>query len=209
MNIKPPPDAKDKLLAFAPGELGSVQFFAKRAKLTLEFQTLTRKPLKKNSKAMLRNYFVIRLLLLLLLFSSKSTALETTIQTPAPVKITGLSCAEPAQSFIPLLGRGSDLEMFLTKDLQQELVRQEEHSELLSLVCTDKAIVKGASIDVQENGEIIQALSKLLITFPLTLKVKNRTSLIILDVKLHYLTENLESVEERTTELTFEVLTQR
>ncbi|MDC8833012.1 hypothetical protein [Alteromonas gilva] len=160
---------------------------------------------------MLKHPLIIFLsLTLLLLVNYQAAAVETNSQQPAEVSTSGLSCAEPAQNFIPLLGRGTaDVETFLIRDLQQELVRQDEHSVLVSIVCTNDAVVKGSTIEVQEDGETKQALSKLLVTFPLTLKVQNRRSLITLDVNLHYLTEHLEAVEGRNTTITFEVLKQR
>lgn len=143
------------------------------------------------------------------LFTVQINAQQLITNQSPEVNISGFDCVEPVEQFIPLLGRGNSIESFLVNDVEKELIRQSKRSILLDIKCNDDAWVKASTTDIERNGEIHQALSKLMVTFPLTLTVQNRSQRIVLEVEHSYFTENLETTDQRKTTQQFKVLQQR
>jgi hypothetical protein len=130
---------------------------------------------------------------ILLTFATPSAAeAVNTNQTIHPPQLMGFECANEIIDSIGLLGRGTDFPAFLVTDVSKELNRQYDRSQLISVECIGEPELKAGSKPILENGTQQDVLTKLSVTFPLQLRVKNGISVITLKVDQNYMVENMD-----------------
>ncbi|WP_102798351.1 hypothetical protein [Bowmanella denitrificans] len=109
--------------------------------------------------------------------------------------ISGFDCADEVLEIVHLLGRGETPAQFVPADVQTELNRQHQGSELKSIRCTDAPELK-ASTAVEEGTEK-QILTSLSMTFPVEATVSINGQTVSLKIDQQYLAENLDQAEGR------------
>jgi hypothetical protein len=95
---------------------------------------------------------------------------------------------------IDLLGRGPDFPSFVIADVEKELDRQNQGSQLLSISCTGEPQLKASHVPAPEDNSkaIISTLS---MSFPLSISVSHKSNVdnvMHLTVEQNYLVDNLD-----------------
>jgi hypothetical protein len=127
-----------------------------------------------------------------LTFTIPSIAAEDASEKMNVPQLSGFECASELLKSIDLLGRGSDFPAFLVRDVSTELKRQDNRSHLISVECVAEPTLKASSKPLVVNGKEQNVLTKLSMTFPLQLKVKNGKSEMMLNVDQNYMVENMD-----------------
>jgi hypothetical protein len=115
------------------------------------------------------------------------------------IQTSGFDCAQKFTNIIPMLGRGENFPAFLTRDIETELKRQNKTSKLISITCDGEPELKVSHINVEENGQQQQVVSKLSFTIPVEVLVKNGKQEMTLFVDQNYYVENLDKPGQQKT----------
>lgn len=115
------------------------------------------------------------------------------------IQTSGFDCAQKFTNIIPMLGRGENFPVFLTRDIETELKRQNKTSKLISITCDGEPELKVSHINVEENGQQQQVVSKLSFTIPVEVLVKNGKQEMTLFVDQNYFVENLDKPGQQKT----------
>ncbi|MFC3121953.1 hypothetical protein [Agaribacter flavus] len=116
------------------------------------------------------------------------------------VELKNFDCAKEFESQIEILGRGSNYPSFIASDILEELIKQDEASQLISATCTSEVELGIKSIKIKNNGENATAIDYLEAKFPMELVVFNGEENWILDAAIKYEVNGL--VSKQTPKLT-------
>ena len=140
----------------------------------------------------MKRQVVVAVLLVTAAFANAESV--ESIHAGKQVEVSGFDCAKDALHVMDLLGRGPDFPGFVIADVETELDRQEEGSQLLSISCTGEPQLEAGQIPAPEDKSK-NILSSLSMSFPLNISVINdgdTHNVMYLTVVQNYLVENLD-----------------
>jgi len=118
----------------------------------------------------------------------------------------GFECIGEFEQNIELLGRGTDFPEFMLRDINQELVRQDGDSRLISAKCMEQPALKAGFVDMTIENEPTRSLDTLMVTFPLEIFADTGSELWYMDIEMGYTVTGLVSAERPTVTKNFTVL---
>ncbi len=148
---------------------------------------------------------LLNLLSLVIMSAPVMSESISSITNKTKVELIGFECAEKITEKVAILGFGSDYRVFVTKDIEEALYRQQPDSQLISLECTREPEYTTMKLSSRNDDAIEDDSEGVSVTFFLKAEVKLSGTIWLLNISHEYFAQDSGVQGKSDVTKTFEV----